>query len=189
MLNRTLPLLPLGVLALLVVLTFWLSSFVNNGAARKASTLRHDPDLIIEKFSARTLSETGTVQYTVTAEKMMHYPDDDSSTLANMVFTSNQPGQPKLTARAPAGQLVKGGDEVIMSGNVVLDSTAIDKTPAMRLKTPKLTALPKQHIIRSNDGVLIERIDGTFKATTLELNNETRVIKAQRGSLVYKPPK
>jgi lipopolysaccharide export system protein LptC len=189
LLNRTLPLLPLGVLTLLVVLTFWLSSFVDNGAARKAAALRHDPDLIIEKFSARTLNETGTVQYTVSAEKMMHYPDDDSSLLADMVFTSSQPGQPKLTARAPQGQLLKGGDEIIMSGDVVVDSNAIEKMPAMTIKTPKLTALPKQHIISSKDGVVIERIDGTLKAATLELNNATREIKSQRGSMTFKPPK
>jgi hypothetical protein len=37
--------------------------------------------------------------------------------------------------------------------------------------------------------VVIERIDGTLKAATLELNNATREIKSQRGSMTFKPPK
>jgi lipopolysaccharide export system protein LptC len=187
LLNRSLPLLPLGVLVLLVGLTFWLSSFVQFDAARKAAAARHEPDLIVEKFAARKLSEKGDVQYRVNAEKMMHFADDDSSTLDNVVFDAIQPGQPKMTAHAPRGQLLRGGDEIILDGGVLVESTAMPTMPAMTIRTPKLTVLPNQNIAKSVDGVVIERADGTITAATLELNSATRIANLGRGSLLLKP--
>jgi lipopolysaccharide export system protein LptC len=189
LLNRSLPLLPIGVLVLLVGLTFWLSSFVQYDSARKAAAARHEPDLIVEKFAARKLSEKGDVQYMVNADKMMHFADDDSSTLNEVTFTAIQPGQPKMTARAPRGQLLRGGDEIILDGGVLVESSAMPAKPAMTIRTPKLTVLPNLNIARSVDGVVIERADGTMKAATMELNNETRIAKLGRGSITFKNPR
>lgn len=173
---------------MLVGLTFWLSNFAQLDAARKVAA-RHEPDLIVEKFAARKLSETGDVQYRVNAEKMLHFMDDDSSTLNAVVFTAIQPGQPQMTAHAPRGQLLRGGDEIVLDGGVLVESTATPTLPAMTIKTPKLTVLPNQNTARSVDGVVIERADGTIRSATLELNNATRIAKLGRGSIVFKPPR
>jgi len=73
--------LPLAALALLVALTFWLNQLVQAPAPRLDGSTRHDPDLIVENFDAQKLTEDGTVQYTLAARKMVHYPDDDSALL------------------------------------------------------------------------------------------------------------
>ena len=81
---RALPLLPLGVLAALVILTFWLSRFVQPMSGDARAKLRHDPESIVEKFVAQKMSATGDVQYVLKADKLMHYPDDDSSLMENI---------------------------------------------------------------------------------------------------------
>jgi len=73
--------LPLAALALLVALTVWLNQLIQAPAARPDGSTRHDPDLIVEYFDAQKLAENGTVQYTLAAKKMVHYPDDDSALL------------------------------------------------------------------------------------------------------------
>jgi lipopolysaccharide export system protein LptC len=90
--DRALPLLPLGILLLLAGMTFWLSSYVEHQGAEKAANKRNDPDVVIEKFSAQKLSPAGDVQYVVTADKMTHYPRDDSAVLEKIVFAATSPG-------------------------------------------------------------------------------------------------
>lgn len=187
--QRSLPLLPIGVLLLLTGLTYWLSTFVQPQRAAADANLRHDPDLIIEDFTAQKMSPTGDVQYIVKAAKMMHYPDDDSSELENVIFTANQPGQPKLTVSAPRGKLNEGGDEVVMEGGVVLKRDALGKSAAMTVKTPRLTVLPEQGIARSVDGVTMDSALGAMRAQRFELNNQAKTAIFEKGSMVIKPQK
>lgn len=184
---RPLPLLPISVLLMLIALTYWLSSFVQPQRAREDANLRHDPDLIIEEFTAQKMSPTGDVQYVVKAAKMMHYPDDDSSELQDVVFTATQLGQPKVTVTAPRGKLNEGGDEVVMEGGVVLLRSALGKLAALTVKTPRLTVLPDQGIARSVDGVTMESTLGAMRAQRFELNSQQKTAVFERGSMVIKP--
>ena len=49
--------LPLAALGLLVGLTLWLNQLVQAPYSRPDGKLRHDPDLVVENFSARKLGE------------------------------------------------------------------------------------------------------------------------------------
>lgn len=177
--DRALPILPLGILLLLAGLTFWLSQYVTTETARTHNK-RQDPDVIIEKFSAQKLSPAGDVQYVVTANKMTHYPHDDSSHLEQVVFTATTPGRPQLTMRAPRGRSTNGGDEIVMEGGVVVDTEAQGRSPAMQLRTPKLTVLPEKNIARSNEGVVVESMQGVMKAAAFELNSATQELRMDR---------
>jgi lipopolysaccharide export system protein LptC len=176
---RSLPILPIGVLLMLLVLTSWLSRYVNSDAGRGRELGRNDPDVIVERFVARKLSPTGDVQYVLTAQTMTHYPADDSSRLEQVVFTATTPGQPKLVARAPVGKLISGGDEVVMEGGVVVDSGAFGNSPAMKLSTPRLTVLPEKNTATSREGVKVESSQGVMNASSFELNNKTKTLRME----------
>jgi lipopolysaccharide export system protein LptC len=187
--DRSIPLLPLGVLILLVALTYWLSRYVQPGDARADGNKRHDPDLIIENFAAKKLSESGDVQYVVNAARMAHFPDDDSSLMETIVFRVTEPGRPLVTATAPRGELLRhadGSDEIVMTGGVRIESQADEKHASLRLTTPKATAFPDKNLLRSTDGVVLESATGKMTATSIELNSETRKYSAERVELVYK---
>lgn len=189
---RPIPILPLCVLILLVALTFWLSLVVQPTANRSNEVKRHDPDLIIENFSAQTLSATGDIEYSVNAVKMMHFQDDDSSLLENVAFTVTRTDQPKITAKAPRGQLLKradGTDEVIMDGGVLVESAADEKYPPLKLTTPKLTLMPDKNIARSVDGVEMQSPAGELTAKTFLLNTLTRRVVFDVVNMRYVPRK
>lgn len=185
MISRSFPLLPLAVLIVLGVLSFWLSQLIQTNAVNTAANARNDPDLIIEKFSAQKLSPTGDVQYQLNAAKMVHLPATDTANLEQVEFTASPPEKPKLVARAPRGSSLRGGEEVILEGGVVMNTSALGSTPAMALRTPKLTLLPDEEIARSVDGVVVESSTDTISARKFELNNDKREAKSERGKMTF----
>ena len=179
--------LPLAVLALLVGLTLWLNALVQAPAARADGSLRHDPDLMVEKFSARKLDETGRVLYTLAARKMVHYPDDDSALLESVTVEAFEPRQPKLTATADHGRLEQGGDRVLIEGNVLVVREADAKNEQARLTTDKLLVLPDAGIARTESDVVLESASGRAHAKGMELDNRARTVRLDQVRATYKP--
>ena len=95
-----LPLLPL--LGLLGA-TYWLNQQVQPEPAKPDSSKRHDPDAIMENFSATKLNEQGVPRFIMAAKKMLHYPDDDSTTLEVPHLTMLSAEHPAIHATARHG--------------------------------------------------------------------------------------
>ena len=178
--------LPLAVLALLVGLTLWLNQLVQPLGARADGSTRHDPDLIVESFNARKLDPDGSLRYTLTARKMVHYPDDDSALLETVKVEAFEPKQPKMTATADRGRLEQGGDRVLIEGHVVVIREADAKAGRMRLTTEKLLVLPDEGIARTSNEVTLESAEGHAQAMGMELNNNSRVMRLDRVRATYK---
>ena len=157
--------------------------------ARADGKSRHDPDLVVESFTAKALNLAGEVQYTVKADRMLHFPDDDSSLLEAVVFTALNPDRPPIVAKAPRGRLLAGGDEVIMEGGVVVTSEQTEKYQPLRLSTPALNLFPDRNLARSTDGVRLDSPTGQLTANKLELNSLTRQIRLEHGRATYQQPR
>ncbi len=177
---RGLPLLPLAALFVLAILTFWLSRFVQPQNIKSDGKFRHDPDLVVEKFVAQKLSPIGDVRYVLRADSMMHFPDDDSSTLKSVLFTATEAGKPPLMANAPLGRLLGADDEILLEGGVVIEADASEKQPSVKLTTPRLSIETKKNIASSRDGVLLESPTSRITASSFELNSQTRVLVLNR---------
>ncbi len=183
--TRTAQWLPLGLLVLLLALTFWLNGLVQPGDSKNDGSERHDPDLIVENFSARKLGPDGAVRYTLVASKMTHYPDDDSSLLEAVSFQAADPGQAPIFATSQRGQILDGGDKVIMEGQVVIKAEAGKETPAWRLNTPQLVLRPDDNLAQSDAGVKIESSEGNLSAASFVLNTETRIVTMKQVKAIY----
>ncbi|MGE0356788.1 MAG: LPS export ABC transporter periplasmic protein LptC [Burkholderiales bacterium] len=179
--------LPLGILAVLVALTVWLDQLVQPPGSRGDAKMRHDPDLIVQNFSARKFGEDGRTLYTLAARKMVHYPDDDSALLERLDFEAYEPRQPRVTIASDGGRLLEGGDKVWFEGNVVIEREADERHEASRLTTERLLVLPDTGIARSPGPVLLENPQARVEATGLEMNNQTRILRLDRVRATYKP--
>ncbi|HEX4943179.1 MAG TPA: LPS export ABC transporter periplasmic protein LptC [Usitatibacteraceae bacterium] len=179
--------LPLGVLGMLVALTWWLDQLVQPTPERSDGRMRHDPDLVVENFSARKFGEDGRTLYTLAARKMVHYPDDNSALLEKLGFEAYEPRQPRVTIASDGGRLLEGGDEVWFEGNVVLVREADKRYEASRLTTERLLVLPDAGVARTTGPVLLENPAARVEASGLELNNQTRIMKLDRVRATYKP--
>lgn len=179
--------LPLTALSLLVALTLWLNQLVQAPDARADGSRRHDPDLIVENFSARKLGDDGRVLYTLAARKMVHYPDDDSALLETVKVESYEPKQPRMMITADNGRLEQGGERVLIEGNVVILRDADAKDEAATVKTEKLLVLPDAGIARTQSEVTMETASGRAVASGLEVDNHARTMRLERVRATYKP--
>ena len=180
--------LPIGLLVLLVALTFWLNRLMQPDGIQNDGSQRHDPDLIVENFNARRLGPDGALRYTLVARKMTHYPDDDSSVLEAVSFEGVNPGKQPVSATSERGQLLDGGDKAIMEGNVVIRADATKTSPAWRLTTPQLILQPDEYLVHSDAGVQLESADAMLTAASFVLNTETRVLTMKQIKATYQSP-
>jgi lipopolysaccharide export system protein LptC len=79
---------------------------------------RHEPDYIVENFLSTAMNEIGTRKYQLRAERLTHYPDDDTSHLIQPELTQYVDGAVRAIARADTGLIPGHGREIIMKGNV-----------------------------------------------------------------------
>jgi lipopolysaccharide export system protein LptC len=179
--------LPLAALALLVGLTLWLNQLVQTPVARSDGSTRHDPDLIVENFNAKKLGEDGRVLYTLTAKKMVHYPDDDSALLESVKLEAFEPRQPKMTLTADQGRLEQKGERVQVEGNVLIVRDADARNESARLMTDKLLVLPDEGIARTASEVRMESPSTHALATGLELDNRARTLTLNRVRATFAP--
>lgn len=179
--------LPLGVLAMLVALTWWLDQLVQPEGTRAGAAKRHDPDLIVENFSARKYGEDGKTLYTLAARKMVHYPDDESAQLERIGFEAYEPRQPRVTIASDRGRILEGGDKVWFEGNVVLVRESDGKYDASKLTTDRLLVLPDSGVARTSSPVLLENPSARVEAAGLELNNQARTLRLDRVRATYRP--
>ena len=105
------------VLALLAGLSWWWSRG-QGPTAPTVSPLRHEPDYTIDNFTATVMNEQGQKKYRLTAQRLMHYPDDDTSHLTQPYLTQYPlQGVPTYT-KSDSAIVPAGAREIYMQGNV-----------------------------------------------------------------------
>lgn len=169
-----LPLLPLfGLLGA----TYWLNLQVQPQAAKPDSSKRHDPDAIIENFSATKLNEQGVPSFIMVAKKMLHYPDDDSTTLEAPRITMLSAEHPAIHASAKRGTISSKGDEIFLHDDVEVLRDASAKQDQLSLQTEYLHVIPDQNLTDTDRAVTIVEDHTTVHAIGMEMNSETRTLK------------
>ena len=169
-----LPLLPL--LALLGFV-YWLNNQVQQEVIAAIRNLRHDPDGIMDNFSATTMSEQGVPSMLLAAKQMRHYPDHDTTELTMPRITMLNPERPTLYMSGASGNISSRGDEVILRGNVKVLRDAAGGRSAMSLRTEYLRVLPNQDRANTDKAVVIAEAGTTLRAVGLELDNRARTLK------------
>lgn len=169
-----LPLLPLlGLLGF----TYWLNQLARMEPAKQDGSRRHDPDAIVENFSAIRLNERGTPHFIMAANKMVHYPDDDSTTLEVPHLTSLSAERPAIHAIARRGIVSSKGDEVFLHENVEVLREASALQNELRLHTEYLHVIPDRDLADTDRTVTIMEAHNTVQATGLEMDNRARTLK------------
>lgn len=169
-------LFPLALMLSLALLTFWLERAVHEDE-RPTAARRHDPDYMVTNFTTTTYNREGAAESVLSAAKMLHYPDDDSTELIAPRVVQAKPDEPRFTVRADRGALSREGDEVFLYDNVVLVREADGERPEARMTTEFLHIVRDRSLVRTDRPVKIVEGSRSLSGRGMEYNNESRELE------------
>ena len=177
-------------LLLLLGGAYWLNLQVQPAGSGTDQNLRHDPDYMIDNFTATTLDEQGKIRFVMSAKKMWHYPDDDSTHLEIPRLTSLTAEHPPLRMSAQNGEISRKGDEVFLRNEVVIVRPAYAGKSELTFNTNYLHVVPNKDIVDTDQPVTMVDARTRLNAVGMELDNKARTIKfMSQVKTVYEPVK
>lgn len=163
---------PLTMLVLLAALTFWLNRVIQDDNPRGAQ--RHDADYWVEHFEVRRFDVDGKLQHTVTADKLQHYPDDDTTIITMPHITYHQKPPSEIFARM--AYVGRDGKEVDLVDEVqVIRHGATDDSRPTVLETRTLKVFPDDERGQTNDPVVITQGMSVMRGTGLDIDNRSGI--------------
>jgi LPS export ABC transporter protein LptC len=102
---------------------------------------RHDPDYYIENFVATGLDKNGQRRFVIKANRMAHFPDDDTALFDYPHIVQYQDGFAPRHTYADSGWMNSSGDEVLMTGNVKVVVEADSRGPGGTIKSKRMRVL------------------------------------------------
>ena len=167
-------LFPIAILTLLVGLTFWLQSATELKSTGSDSLLRHDPDFFVENFKLRRFAPTGELHNTLVAEKMVHYPDDETTVVyePRMTFLKG-PRPTRLDARQ--GLVAPDAREVELVDDVRAVREANRTDPEIVFTSSRLTVFPDDESVRTSAPVTMVQGASVIRGVGLEADGKTQI--------------
>lgn len=176
MMNRFSLWLPVAILALLGVLTFWIDQSVRE-AGRVNGISQKEPDSIVENFLAVSTDEAGVPRYRLAAEKLSHFSGSRQTLLDNPRFTHLHDKQGEMQISSKNASVSPGGEKVVFTGQVSLFSPALQGKAEMSMKTAYLEVLTEKSEAFTNEPVVIRQPGMQVTAKGLHLFANTRILK------------
>ena len=165
-------LFPLLLMLALAMLTFWLERTVREEQPHP-SLRRHDPDYLVEQFVVTKFNAAGALESTLSAAKMIHYPDDDSTELVAPRVVHAKQNEPRMTLSADRGTLSHNGEELFLFGNALLVREAGAGLPEARMQSNFLHVIDARSLVRTDREVMISEQGRTLSGRGMEYYNET----------------
>ena len=169
-------LLPVALMFSLAALTFWLERAVREEAPHPA-TRRHDPDYLISNFTTTSYDRDGAKESTLSAAKMIHYPDDDSTELVAPRVVQTRPNEPRMTLSAERGALSRAGDEIFLYDNVLLVREAGKERSEARMTTSFLHLVRDRSLVRTDRAVSIVEERRTLAGRGMAYDNGSQQLE------------
>jgi len=166
-------LFPLGLMLALALLTFYLERTVREEDSPPALR-RHDPDYLVTNFTTTTYNRDGAAETVMSAARMVHYPDDDTTEVFSPRVIEAKPNQARYSVRAERGQLSRDGSEIFLYDDVLLVRDASDQGPEARMTTEFLHVLRDRSLVRTDRHVKIVEGSRALSGRGMEYNNESR---------------
>ncbi|MDD5249605.1 MAG: LPS export ABC transporter periplasmic protein LptC [Rhodocyclaceae bacterium] len=167
------PLFPIAVMALLAAGAFWLDRATQVADGGRDGRHRHDPDYIVDNFNVRRFDESGKLQHLLVAQKMLHYPDDDSTEVIAPRLTYYH--TPPVHIFSNTAWLDKDGKHVRLDGDVRVVRDGRDGNPPTEIATSVLYAVPDDDFAHTDAPVVITQGQTVMRGSGMESNNKSQI--------------
>ena len=169
--GRVSALLPLVLLLVLAAASIWLNRLVQNDNPRGAQ--RHAADFIVERFKVRRFDPDGRLQHTLIAEKLTHYPDDDTTVVVAPHMTYHQ--LPPTQIRARTALIGQDGKEIDLVDQVEIIRQGSNGAPATIIRTNAMKIFPDEEKGHADVPVVITRGKSILNGSGLTFDGKTSI--------------
>ena len=129
----------LGVLGAMAGLSIWMQVNLLEPAENKmAAPLTNEADYYIQNFTATGRDEAGVI-YVLKAERLAHFPLDNTSLLDKPHLVQYEKGKPARQATSESGWMAGDGSEVLLTGNVEVTQFRSGEDAGSVTRTKRLT--------------------------------------------------
>lgn len=135
-------LLYISILGMIGLFGIWLqNALIEEEPEEQNYNQRHDPDYYIENFTATGLDKDGQRRFVIEAERMVHFPDDDTALLDNPHVIEYEIGFAPRHTYSDSGWMNSSGDEILLTGNVRIVVEADSRGPGGTMKAKRMRIL------------------------------------------------
>jgi lipopolysaccharide export system protein LptC len=184
--DRAFSLFPLLLMLTLAAASFWLERAVQAPEHDKSGKLRHDPDFIADDFGITKMDASGKPEYILSAARMLHYPDNDSTDIVTPRLVQRHDNDAAIVIHADRGTVSKNGEEASFYDNVVVVREAALGRDELRVQTEYLQIVPDRDLARTDKPVIITEGRSRLSGVGMEFNNKTRqfaLLSQVRGTI------
>lgn len=137
----------------------------------------NQPDAYMETITAVILNKQGTPSLKITAPKMMHYAEHDTTQIIQPHVIVYRHSPEPWHIQSDFAKTTKGTEQIIFSQNVVIHHPSDIADPTTTLKTASLTVLPEQQRAETQEAVTITQPDTIVHAIGMLANLNEGTIK------------
>lgn len=163
-------LFPIALMALLAGLTLWLDRSTRSGTTRDDGHYRHDPDYFVENLELRRFGKDGMLQHRLSAERMQHYPDDNTTQLIMPTLTYVRTETP-THASADFADVSGDGKLVTMRNNVRVVRDASAQRAELVAETSHMLVWPDDERARTDAPVRIQSGKSVVTGVGMDVDN------------------
>jgi lipopolysaccharide export system protein LptC len=168
--------LPMAVLVLLAMLTFWIEQSVKKADGKNGINLG-EPDSIVENFLAVSTDVAGVPRYKLMAERLRHFSNNKLTLLDNPRLTHLHATEGEMRISSRSASVSPQGDRVVFSGEVSLLRPANNGKKELSMRTSHLEVLTEKSEVLTHEPVIIQQPGMQITANGLHLYADTRVLK------------
>ena len=148
------------ILILLFGITSWL--LLQQGDEQEAGPTSqlgpHTPDYHMENFTITTMGLDGKAEKELTADRMEHFPDDDTTELTYPNIVIYDDNNPPWKIRSENGWLSGDGETLLLTGMVTIDREAGPNIRPMHIITSELRVRPNENYAETDQHVTIHSL-------------------------------
>jgi lipopolysaccharide export system protein LptC len=191
--DRGAALLAIGLLATLGIVTFYLAEIARREPPKLAKAAPTEPDYFLTGFSILKLDQSGQPVLRLTAKRLTHYPDRDTSEFDQPKAITLRTDRPPVLMSADKGvgkeSGVAGADQLVLTGNASIERSAGAGRPKMTLETQSLTINVELETANGSEPVKITHGETVTLAVGFEYDHQKQLMSLSNNVKSTWPPK
>ncbi len=128
----------------------------------------HNADYFLEHFTNTTMDVKGRPYRRLSADRLLHFPDDDSTELSNPYLTLFVENLPLWEIRSESGWVSGDGTLLLLNGPATLDRAASPAGEQLNIVTSNLRLQPENNYAETDEPITVKSPDSIVKSTGMQ---------------------